>query len=49
MAPDPRPPRTPRAPRDYTPDVRPLLLVGVLLLAVVVGWLILSPMILPSR
>ena len=49
MAPDPRPPRPPRAPRDYRPDVRPLLLVGILLVAVVIGWVILSPMILPTR
>ena len=47
MAPDPRSPRPPRAPRDYRPDVRPLLLVAVLLVAVVVGWVLLSPLILP--
>ncbi len=49
MAPESRPPRPPRAPRDYRPDVRPLLLVGILLVAVVIGWVILSPMILPTR
>ena len=49
MAPDPHSPRPSRAPRDYRPDVRPLLLVGILLVAVVIGWVILSPMILPAR
>ena len=49
MAPQPRPPRSPREPREYRPDVRPLLLVGFLLVAVVLGWLLLSPMILPTR
>jgi hypothetical protein len=42
---------TPQAPRkppsDYRPDLRPMLiLVGVLVL-VVIGWLVLSPLILP--
>ncbi|MEO8245767.1 MAG: hypothetical protein ABI622_01485 [Chloroflexota bacterium] len=46
MAPERRPPR---APREYRPDLRPLLLVGILLVAVVVGWVILSPLILPTR
>jgi hypothetical protein len=45
MADDPRPPR--RSPGDYRPDLRPMLILGVLLVAVVVAWLILSPMILP--
>ena len=43
------PPPPPKGPRDYRPDVRPLLLVGILLVAVVIGWVILSPMILPTR
>ena len=41
----PPPPR--RSPRDYRPDLRPMLILGVLLVAVVVAWLILSPLILP--
>ena len=45
MADDPRPPR--RSPGDYRPDLRPMLILGGLLLAVIVGWLILSPLILP--
>jgi hypothetical protein len=36
-----------RAPSDYRPDLRPMLILGVLLVAVVVAWLILSPLILP--
>ena len=45
MADDPRPPR--RSPGDYRPDLRPLLILGGLILAVIVAWLILSPLILP--
>ena len=45
MADDPRPPR--RSPGDYRPDLRPMLILGVLLVVVVIGWLILSPVILP--
>ena len=45
MADDPRPPR--RSPGDYRPDLRPMLILGVLLVAVVVAWFILSPLILP--
>ena len=45
MASDPRPP--PRSPRDYRPDLRPMLILGALLVAVVVGWILLSPVILP--
>ncbi|MGH2446705.1 MAG: hypothetical protein ACRDGD_11825 [Candidatus Limnocylindria bacterium] len=37
-----------RQPRDYRPDLRPMLILLVLLVAVVVGWLILSPLILPD-
>jgi hypothetical protein len=43
---DPEPPR--RSPRDYRPDLRPLLILGILLAAVVVAWLLLSPLILPT-
>lgn len=46
MADDPRPPR--RAPGDYRPDLRPMLILGLLLIAVVVAWLFLSPLILPA-
>ena len=45
MADAPPPPR--RSPGDYRPDLRPMLILGVLLVAVVIGWLILSPVILP--
>ena len=45
MADEPRPPR--RSPGDYRPDLRPMLILGTLLVAVVVAWLILSPLILP--
>jgi hypothetical protein len=45
VAEDPRPPR--RSPGDYRPDLRPMLILAVLLVAVVVAWLILSPLILP--
>jgi hypothetical protein len=33
----------------YRPDVRPLALVVLLLVVVVVGWIVLSPMLLPAR
>ncbi|HKO32278.1 MAG TPA: hypothetical protein VJY85_00890 [Candidatus Limnocylindria bacterium] len=47
-APD-RPPRPPqRPPSDYRPDLRPMLILAGLLLAVIVGWVILSPIILPA-
>lgn len=45
MADEPRPPR--RSPQDYRPDLRPMLILGALLLVVVVAWLLLSPLILP--
>lgn len=38
-----------RSPRDYRPDLRPAFILGALLVIVVVGWIILSPMILPGR
>jgi hypothetical protein len=44
-----RPPRPPqRPPSDYRPDLRPMLILAGLLLAVIVGWIILSPIILPA-
>jgi hypothetical protein len=45
VADQPRPPR--RSPQDYRPDLRPMLILGALLVVVVVGWLVLSPLILP--
>ena len=41
-----RPPQRP--PSDYRPDLRPMLILAGLLLAVIVGWIILSPIILPA-
>jgi hypothetical protein len=38
-----------RSPGDYRPDLRPLIILGILLIAIVAGWLILSPLILPTR
>jgi hypothetical protein len=37
----------PRSPRDYRPDLRPILILVALLAAVIVGWVILSALILP--
>ncbi len=45
--PPPSAPRSPRPPRDYRPDLRPILILAGLLLAVVLGWLFISPLILP--
>jgi hypothetical protein len=45
VAEDPRPPR--RSPGDYRPDLRPMLILGALIVAVVAAWLLLSPLILP--
>ena len=42
------PPRR-RAPGDYRPDLRPVVILVILLGVIVVGWLILSPLILPPR
>jgi hypothetical protein len=42
---DPLPPR--RSPRDYRPDLRPMIILGLLIAAVVIAWLFLSPFILP--
>jgi hypothetical protein len=44
---DPTPPR--RGPGDYRPDLRPMLILVGLLAAVVVAWLVLSPLILPAQ
>jgi hypothetical protein len=40
--------RSGRSPRDYRPDLRPMLILLGLLLAVVVAWLFISPLILPA-
>ena len=45
MADDAEPPR---GPGDYRPDLRPMLILFGLLAAVVIAWLVLSPLILPS-
>jgi hypothetical protein len=45
MSNGPRPPG--RSARDYRPDIRPLLIVAALLVLVVGGWIVLSPLILP--
>ena len=45
MSGDAPPPR--RSPGDYRPDLRPLLLLVALLVVVLLGWLFLSPLILP--
>ena len=37
-----------RSPRDYRPDLRPILILGGLLVLVIVGWLLLGPLILPA-
>jgi hypothetical protein len=37
----------PGSPRDYRPDLRPMLILVVLLVLVILGWIILSPLILP--
>ncbi len=47
MAGDPLLPR--RSPRDYRPDLRPMLVLAGLLVVVVVGWILISPMVLPAR
>ena len=41
-----RPPS--RGPESYRPDLRPLAILVGLLVAVIVGWLLLSPLILPG-
>lgn len=37
----------PRSPRDYRPDLRPIGLLVALLVLVILGWLFLSPLVLP--
>ncbi|MEO6294777.1 MAG: hypothetical protein ABIP01_03795 [Candidatus Limnocylindria bacterium] len=45
MGSDPPPPG--RSPRDYRPDLRPMIILGAMLVAVVVAWILVSPVILP--
>lgn len=45
MTEDRRPQR--KEPRDYRPDLRPMLVLAGLLILVVVAWILLSPVILP--
>ncbi len=47
MPPDPRPDPPRRPPSDYRPDLRPMLILGALLIVVIVGWVLLGPLILP--
>jgi hypothetical protein len=53
MQPDPDrpsgPPKRPRSSRDYRPDLRPMLVLVGLLVVIVLGWLLVSPLILPAR
>ncbi len=35
-------------PRDRRPDLRPMLILAALVLAVILGWMLLSPLLLPS-
>ena len=46
MSADPPPPR--RSPGDYRPDLRPILILAGLLVAVLIGWIVLSPLVLPA-
>jgi len=36
-----------KPPRDYRPDLRPMLILAGLLVVVVIAWLFISPLILP--
>jgi hypothetical protein len=46
MSGDAGPPR--RSPGDYRPDLRPMLILAGLLLAVLLGWILISPLLLPA-
>ena len=45
MGADPPPPRSPR---DYRPDLRPILILAGLLVLVLIGWIVMSALILPG-
>ena len=47
MSGDPPAPR--RSPRDYRPDLRPILILAGLLVTVLIGWILLAPLIVPGR
>lgn len=36
-----------RSPRDYRPDLRPILILGGLLVVVILGWILIGPLVLP--
>jgi hypothetical protein len=38
----------PRRPQDYRPDLRPMLILVILLAVVIVAWVVISPLILPA-
>lgn len=40
-------PPAPKRPRDYRPDLRPMLILFGLLIVVVLSWLFIGPLILP--
>ena len=43
------PPRAARKPPSaYRPDLRPMLILAAVLLGVILGWIVLSPLILPQ-
>jgi hypothetical protein len=42
------PPQRPSSPRDYRPDLRPMLILAGLLAVVIVGWIVISPLVLPG-
>jgi len=44
---EPSPRRTPKPPSAYRPDLRPMLILAGVLLGVILGWIVLSPIILP--
>ena len=48
MTDDAPPPGDGRTPRDYRPDLRPMLILVGLLFVVIVAWLFISPLILPA-
>jgi hypothetical protein len=41
------PPPPPRQPRDYRPDLRPMLILVGLLVLIVLAWLFIGPLVLP--
>ena len=38
----------PRQPRDYRPDLRPMIVLVAAIALVILGWLFLSPLVLPA-